>query len=300
MKLAVSTSWTRRGESAVEMMTRAAELGFSSFELGVRPRAKDVPEILAACHTNGWTLASLHNPVVNAHLPEDLMRGDAIASLDEDLRRQGLEDLLRTIDIAEEAGAPVVVLHAGRVELPSDSRKRNDLFRRTSDQGDDQAHARLLKERLDKALPSLDCLARSLERVLEQPSPVRVALESRYHYDEIPVIDELEWIFRRFDTDRIAYWHDVGHCEVLARLGVDAHHEWLERFASKLAGFHLHDIVGLGDHQPVGKGDMDFPTIADHAGENVIPVIEPEHTWTDDELRESARALADMGFGAFP
>ena len=300
MKLAVSTSWTQRGESAVEMMTRAAELGFSAFELGVRPRAKDVPEILAACHTNGWTLASLHNPVVNAHLPEDLMRGDAIASLDEDLRRQGLEDLLRTIDIAEEAGAPVVVLHAGRVELATDSRKRNDLFRRSVEDGDKERHARMLKERLDKALPNLDALARSLERVLEQPSPVRVALESRYHYDEIPVIGELGWIFRRFDSDRLAYWHDVGHCEVLSRLGVDAHWEWLERFGARLAGFHLHDIVGLGDHQPVGRGDMDFPTIAQHAGEGVIGVIEPEDTWTADELRDSARTLADLGFGEFP
>ena len=233
MKLAVSTSWVQNTETAVDMMSRAAELGFSAFELGVYPRAKDIPEILAACHANNWQLVSLHNPVVNAHLPKEWMRGDAIASIDEDLRRQGIEDLLRTIDIAEEAGASVVVLHAGRVELPTESRKRNDQFRRAVADGDRERHARMLKERLDKALPNLDALAHSLERVLEQPSPVRIALESRYHYDEIPVIDELGWIFRRFDTDRLAYWHDVGHCEVLSRLGVDPHAEWLERFAKK-------------------------------------------------------------------
>ena len=286
--------------SVEEMMARAASVGFTRFELGVLPREKDIGEVLRACRSNDWTVSSLHNPVVNAHLPEDLMRGDAISSTDGDLRRQAVDDLRESIRIAEEAGASVVVIHAGNVDLPGDWRKRHDRLVKAVKKGDRATLDAMMEERLEAAPSNLNALALSLEEILGEDSPVKVGIESRWHYEEIPVVDELDWLFRRFDSPRLVYWHDVGHCQVGELRGADPHRLWLERFAHRIAGVHLHDIVDMTDHRPVGDGTMDFTMVRSHLGEDVIPVIEPESDWTSEELERSARSLAAMGLGEFP
>jgi len=281
-------------------MARAAAIGFTRIELGVLPREKNIDGILRVCRANDWTLSSLHNPVLNAHLPRDLMRGDAISSADEDLRSQGVDDLRQSIRIAEEAGAPAVIIHAGRVDLLGAWRKRYARLEKAVRKGDRKTRDAMIKERMAAAAPNLDALARGIEEILGEDSPVKVAIESRYHYDEIPVVDELDWLLRRFDSPRLVYWHDVGHAQVGELLGMNQHRLWLERFAHRLAGVHLHDIVDWTDHRPIGDGTMDFTMVRSHLGEDVIPVIEPEHNWTPEELERSARNLAAMGFGEFP
>ena len=300
MKLAVSTSWARGDETVTDVMARAADLGVTHFELGVLPREKDVEEILGACRSHDWHVVSVHNPVINSHLPRHLMRGDAITSTDEEFRRQGVEDLLRSARIAQEAGASAVVLHAGRIEMNGDRNARLDRIRRAIETGDVKLRRKLIEERLDNAPPNLDRLARSLEEVLAAKPGVTIAVESRYHYDEIPIIDELEWIFRRFDTDKLAYWHDVGHAQMGELLGLAPHRRWLERFSGRLAGVHLHDMIEIHDHRPVGTGNMDFAMVLSHVGQGVLRVIEADETWSPEDLERSARHLAAIGFGEFP
>jgi len=300
LKLSVSTSWAGGDTSVEDMMARAAAVGFTRIELGVLPREKDIDSILRVCRANEWTISSLHNPVLNAHLPKDLMRGDAISSTDGSLRRQAVDDLRESIRIAEEAGAPVVVIHAGSVDLPGDWRKRYGRLEKAVKKGDHATLDAMMKERLEAAPNNLNALARSLEEILGEDSQVKVGIESRWHYEEIPVVDELDWIFRRFDSPRLVYWHDVGHCQVGELRRADPHRLWLERFAHRLAGVHLHDIVDMTDHRPVGDGTMDFTMVRSHLGEDVIPVIEPDRDWTPEELERSARNLAAMGFGEFP
>lgn len=300
MKLSVSTSWADRDTSVEEMMARAGAVGFTRIELGVMPREKDIDRILRTCRAGNWTVSSLHNPILNAHLPRDLMRGDAISSLDEGLRRQALDDLRLSIRIAEEAGAPVVIIHAGCVDLAGDCRKRYARLNKAVKKGDRKTRDAMIEERLAAAPPHLNALAHSLEEILGEDPPVKIGVESRYGYDEIPVIDELDWLFRRFDSPRLVYWHDVGHCQAGELRGASPHRLWLERFAHRLAGVHLHDIAGTTDHRPIGDGTMDFTMVRSHLGKDVIPVIEPEHNWTPEELERSARNLAAMGFGEFP
>ena len=62
--------------------------------------------------------------------------------------------------------------------------------------------------------------------------------------------------------ETVGYWHDVGHAEVLENLGFGTHEEWLQRFAQRMVGIHLHDVVGVDDHQAAGLGNVDWELVA--------------------------------------
>ncbi|MFH0963558.1 MAG: sugar phosphate isomerase/epimerase family protein [Planctomycetota bacterium] len=299
MKIGVSTSLARPGEGVVEVMRRAAEAGFDCFELGVLPRRKDVEEIGRACEANRWTVLSVHNVVLNERLEKNDIWGDLLSSTDEKLRLEAVEDLRRTLEVAERLGAFAVVVHGGVVPIPGDWRTRYNALYRAVDEHDEEARAEMLRERKRRALPALEATARSLEEILRRDSVVRLALESRNFYDQIPSPDELAWIFRRFDTDRLAYWHDTGHARLTELVGLAKEGEWLSEFADRLVGIHLHDMRRWRDHLPIGHGNMDFAAILSRLGDSFLPIIEPNEEWSGEELLSSARYLSTLGFGEF-
>src|SRR5665213_3329505 len=55
--------------------------------------------------------------------------------------------------------------------------------------------------------------------------------------------------------EQAGYWHDVGHAEVLDRLGFIDRHDWLDTLGSRCIGAHLHDVSGIGDHSAPGDDD---------------------------------------------
>ena len=299
MKIGVSTSWAREDETLTQVIERASGAGFEAFELGVVPRGRDAEDIINAREEHSWQIVSVHNVAINDHLERNWIRGDMIASTDQDQRTQGVEDLQRSMELAAELGATVVVVHAGRVSIPGDSLERHRRLCQAVEQDRQDVVRQMLRQRQRLAQPTLEALARSLEQALAQGPPVRIAIESRYHYDEIPTPDELQWIFRRFDTDALGYWHDVGHCRMSELYGTAKPAEWLHLFEERLLGLHLHDVSGWRDHLPVGKGNADFAAVLQHVGDDVISVVEPDRDWSEKELVASARYLATLGFGEF-
>ena len=55
---------------------------------------------------------------------------------------------------------------------------------------------------------------------------------------------------------RIGFLYDVGHAQTLDILGFYRHEDWLERFAPRIIGTHLHDVVGTTDHFAPGMGTV--------------------------------------------
>ena len=121
-----------------------------------------------------------------------------------------------------------------------------------------------------------------------------LALETRYFYDEIPQAQELERLLAELGGG-VAYWHDVGHAENLERLGFGTHRGWLERFRGRMAGVHLHDLVGLSDHRPPGTGDLDWDMVAALWPAEAQRVCEVDSRFSAAELRESLKFLAKRG-----
>ena len=94
---------------------------------------------------------------------------------------------------------------------------------------------------------------------------VRLGLENRLRYHDIPLPDELDELLDLGLGDVVGYWHDIGHAQVLEHLGFQTHEEWLRRFAGpegRLIGVHLHDVVGVTDHLAAGLGQVDWEMVA--------------------------------------
>ncbi|GAB4246477.1 sugar phosphate isomerase/epimerase family protein [Deferrisoma sp.] len=275
--VALSTAYftLRSPEPAgADMADGLRRLGFGAVEIDYRVTAEQMRALRPVLAAAGIAVASVHAPFPRdpwadprrAHL-----EGPKLTSPDPDERRAAVRLVAESLAWAEDLGAPVVVVHVGAVEWPGEPDPL-DLERRFREAGRDgpgyedlrravaEARERWAPRFRDAALSSLDRLAAEALR-----RGVALGLENRYHPAEIPSADELALFFRELDGAPLGYWHDTGHAAAQTCLGFqEGPEELLERFADRVAGFHLHDAVGLDDHRAPGEGELDFAPLAPH------------------------------------
>ena len=70
-----------------------------------------------------------------------------------------------------------------------------------------------------------DCLRRIVEYAA--PKNVRIGLEARRDYEQIPTERELVELLDQMDSPFLGYWHDFGHSQIKENLGFLDHAEWL-------------------------------------------------------------------------
>jgi sugar phosphate isomerase/epimerase len=132
---------------------------------------------------------------------------------------------------------------------------------------------------------------------------IKLGFENREKFEELPLDDDFEALINGMAQPHTAgYWHDTGHAYIKQGLGMLEHRLHLEKNASRLLGFHLHDVSPDGkDHQPIGTGRVDF--------EMVSSFWRPEHLLTlelsprvkvEDVVRsrQSVEELMTARFGA--
>ena len=124
---------------------------------------------------------------------------------------------------------------------------------------------------------------------------VRLGLENRYHYHEIPLPDELDELLGLCPDGVVGYWHDVGHAQVLEHLGFGTHEEWLQRFAGRMVGVHLHDVVGVNDHLAAGRGDVDWEMVARYLPAGTLRTCEFQTTNSRQQVADGLAWLIDRG-----
>jgi sugar phosphate isomerase/epimerase len=93
---------------------------------------------------------------------------------------------------------------------------------------------------------------------------VPVAIESRSHYEQVPTEEEMLGLLSYFkDNPWVGYWHDFGHVQRKANLGLLDHETWLRSVAPHWLGCHLHDVEWPHrDHRvPLTAGGVDFDTL---------------------------------------
>ena len=152
----------------------------------------------------------------------------------------------------------------------------------------------MITERNKKKGSCLTYVIKSLEELVPYAKQRNIALglENRYYYREIPIFEEFEEIFSHFKYWDLYYWHDVGHAEVFERLGLCRHKDLLERFADRLLGVHLHDIIGImNDHRVPGSGTFDFNMIKPYLSKDTIRVMEVHQPADIDGIRSGAEHL---------
>lgn len=298
--LALSTMWgIGRFQGLADFFGAAETLGFSRFELN---HAID-SAMLDGVRLNRHRITSVHEPcpadVSAVHLKE---RDWLISALDEENRRQGVAAIRRSIDLAHQLGARAVIVHPGRVDIdPALEPNLVGLFQDGKSSSDEYARAqeRLVTARAAQAKANMRSVCRSLMELADHASHrgIRLGLENRYHYQEIPLPDELDELLDLDCGEVLGYWHDTGHAQVLQHLGFGTHEEWLRRFSKRIIGVHLHDVVGVTDHLAAGRGQIEWDTVVGYLPADALRTCEFQSTNSPQEVAAGLRWLVAREHG---
>jgi sugar phosphate isomerase/epimerase len=281
----------------------AAEAGYDAIEISHSTNEEKLEAILDAAVL----------PVVSVHQPAPWLRhrdgrGNShcnLASLDPAERRAALDYALASLAWAKRAGARALVVHLGQVTDVDGMFPEEHEMRRMFDSGRAgeprfaELREAVITTRRERAEPHLAAARESLLELLRaaEPAGIRVGLENRYHYHEIPLPWGYDVLLEGIDHNQAGYWHDVGHAEVLHRLGFVDRHAWLGANRGRVAGAHVHDVVGLGDHRAPGEGDVDWPYLVEGLGHLEALTLEINQHRPDEAVAATPGFLRRIGLG---
>ncbi len=88
-------------------------------------------------------------------------------------------------------------------------------------------------------IESLEDICNVMER---KNIDVKLGLENRVNYHEMPNAEEYDMIFNGLPDAPVYMWHDIGHGEILNKLGLFDGIDVLSKYKNKLLGVHIHDV----------------------------------------------------------
>lgn len=295
MSLAVSTSWNAfRSKTAKDLLFEIKKLGFEELELSFNLSSALLDEIKKYLSDAGLRIVSLHNfcPIPDGFSQKEALPDSySMSSLNEEERALSLKFTKRTIDTAVSVGAKAVVLHTGRVEMHDVTR---ELIRLCEEGKKDTNDFNLLKERTIKDRAGL--IRPHFEKVLLSLSElndysckkgVKLGVETRFYYREIPNLEEIGVILDNFKDSSVFYWHDTGHAHVMEKLGFASQKQFLDLYGSSMIGVHLHDYKDGSDHKAPAIGEINFGMLKPYLKKDTIKVMEAHHPATTSELIKS-------------
>lgn len=284
-----------------------AAMGFRHVELSHGIRGTLVPGIIRAVEEKIVEVSSTHN---FCPLPPGVMQAAPNLFEPTGTRRDEIDlwkyHTKRSIDFAAKVGAKVIVCHLGHVAFfwfnpvprlealiersPGIGRTENAAYRQELDR---------VMTKLRRRMPAyMDRLRSSVESVLDYAtaSDVTLGFENREGIDELPLDADYPEFMASFRANApIGYWHDTGHADIKEGAGLLKHREHLEKMATRLVGFHLHDVSAEGrDHQPVGAGQIDFDMVSRFWRPEHRLTIELSPRVEPDGVRESLRRVRTL------
>jgi sugar phosphate isomerase/epimerase len=271
------------------------ELGFDSIELGHGVRLSLMPGIQKMFDSGQVRFTSLHN---FCPLPVEVMVASPdcyqLSAVSPEERERAVKQTFQTIDFAERLGAPFVVLHLGQVKM----RPITDQLIKMTKAGKHLSRTyvreklKAIETRERRAPAHLQRVKDCLRRIVEYAASknVRIALESRRGYEEIPSERELPSLLDELNSGHVGYWHDFGHSQIKENLGFIDHAEWLGAVGSRAFGCHVQDCVWPAkDHEAPFTGAIDFDKLVPLLPTNCLFVWEMSPNKTADAIRQSIR-----------
>ncbi len=298
--LALSTMYAQQERFAdgADFARFAKAAGYEAIEISHSTDATKFQQIVDA---GVLPITSVHQPTPRVRLPDGRWNSKPnLASPDEAERRVAIEQALESIAWTARLGVRKSVCHLGAVGDGIEMFEEEFEMRRMFDSGHGAEprfatlRAQAIARRAEMAEPFVAAARRSLRELVSEASRhgITIGVENRYHFHEIPHPTEYAIVFEGLSPDEAGYWHDVGHAEVLHRLGFLDRHAWLDALSSRLVGAHLHDVEGIGDHRAPGDGDVDWGYIVKGVGH--LPAYTLEiNQWQPDEQVVAARSFLE-------
>jgi sugar phosphate isomerase/epimerase len=295
--IAFSTCWNSGRHTAGEEMLREikSELGFDVIELGHGIRLSLMPGIQKMFDAGEVRFTSLHNfcplPVEVMTASPDCYKFSAVSSGE---RERAVKQTFQTIDFAARLNAPFVVLHLGRANMSPITDRLIELAK--TGKYLSRKYVRLKVEAVqkrEKIAPAYlqrvkDCVHRIIEHAASKN--VRIALEARRGYEEIPTERELPVLLDEMNCTQLGYWHDFGHSQIKDNLGFVDHAEWLRIIGPRAFGSHVQDCVWPAkDHEAPFTGDVNFEKLVPLLPTNCLFVWEMSPNKTAAAIRRSVQ-----------
>ncbi len=294
----LSTMWAIHNFPRLDDFYLAArKLGFSGVELNHQV----TPAMLDGARPDGLRITSVHEPCpTDVSITELKGRDWLISSTDKDCRQQGVQAVKRSIDLAEMLNAGTVIVHSGNVHPDLTLERKLAALWKAGRAGCDEYQE--IKDRLvafKQALlhPRLDSARRSLLELLDYAwvRGIRLGLENRNHFLDLPGLDEMGALLDLADAERIGFIFDTGHARALENLGFYSIEDWLRRYAGRLYGVHLHDIHNMADHDVPGSGDIDFALVASYLPPDAFRTLELKSGTSAVQIRAGMKYLQAKG-----
>jgi sugar phosphate isomerase/epimerase len=191
-------------------------------------------------------------------------------------------------------------VHCGQIQ--ADQSVENDLrslFERgqAGSQEYGEKKDRFIERRASLVGPYLNAVKKSLAELLNYAGKgnIRLGIENRYHIFDIPSPDEMGEILALAGPDRIGFLYDIGHARALDRLGFYPNEQWLQRFANRIIGVHIHDVIGITDHRAPGLGEVDFRMLAAFLPRDAFRTLEVLSFNTPEQIKTGLKTLVDAG-----
>ena len=259
--VSLSTMWSFENHLTLpEILPVLDQLELSGIELNHNIISSD----LMGVDLGKIPVRSLHEPCPADVSMSALSKTDwQISAVDEQNRRQGVRMIMRSIDLAFQLGVKHIVVHPGNAGLSDhDEKKLRKLFENGKIQTQEylDVKQKMIENRNEVINERFDSVKRSIKELLEYVNSknIRLALENRYHFMDIPSPVEMGKLLELAGSDRLGMQFDIGHAQTLDQLGFYPFMEWIENHAKRIIGLHIHDVKGVDDHYAPGLGEVNY------------------------------------------
>jgi sugar phosphate isomerase/epimerase len=271
--ISFSTRWNSKRHATGEAMLREikTELGLDLIELDHSVRASQMPGIQKMFDTGESRFSSVHNfcPLSDqAQLSLTDSYKFSAASVEE--RERAVTQAFQAIDLAGQLNAPFVVLHLGQITMSPVTDRLIAMAKAGRYLSREYVGLKIsaVQEREKIAPECLERVKSCLLRVIDYAAPknVRIGLEARRNYEQIPTERELAALLEEMNSPYLGYWHDFGHSQVKENLGFIDHEEWLRAVGPRAFGCHVQDCAW-----PAREGQLPFTGGVDF--EKLVPLL---------------------------
>lgn len=300
-ELVLSTScYGPRLRSIEDQAFSAVAMGFRRLELGLSATPPELRGWEDATRETGITLDSVVVGALKAKT--DHMSGSMLGSLDADQREMALNSSRRHIRVAQQLGAPVVILRGCAVEDAKVERQADEMLEkhRVVDEDSRELLQEETREFVHKvqqgAHRQIEHFCRSVHTLRQEFPETRLAIAAGDELNDLFGFEAVQWILDDLAGQKVGYWHDTGRIHRRGRLGIPDQGAWLEAFGERTLGVHLRDATDDEFGLPPSLGEVDFKLVAEYLPKESSRVVDVDPTHGRAEVLASVQFLLGLGY----